>query len=655
MKKTTDLLAQALDRFDKVQSNQRPVRDLSKSDRAFSMVRGEQWRGNFDEQFANKPRIEVNKISRSIKRINSEYRNNKTSVSFIARGDHTAENDEIADTATGAMRADERDSSANEAYDNAWLEGVSGGFGAWRLRASYEDEIDPDDDKQRVYFEPIYEADQSVYFDPNAKRYDKSDAQYCFVVHGLSREAYEERYDDDCSSWPKQLTLSNSLWTWLTPDTVYIAEYYTVHVTTEKYQVYRMAGGDEEEYNENDLNEDDDLREMLKATNASLLRVETRKKRQVKKTLLSGNKILEKPQVIAGGYIPVVPFYGQRYYVDGVEHYSGETRHARDAQILQNVMVSQMIDIVSYSGREVPVFIPQEVAGFQDQWKNRAINDKAYLLRNAVDLNGQQQVLPMQYLKNPDVPPALAALHQVANADLKEILGRSEQSEQFQPNMSGKAVELVQQRIDEQSFVYLDNMAKSREHTAKIWLSMTKDIIKNRDAIKTVDDNEKIAYKKIAMPIFNKETGEQEIHNNLEEADLDVSVTIGPSTESKRSAVVRQLTGVLQMVADPEQQKIITSAIMMNLQGEGLSPINDYYRKALVKAGVIKPNDKEAEELAQEMAAAQQNQQPDAQSLYLMASAEKQKADALQSQAKKDNIEADTMEKLAKLDAGIIN
>lgn len=650
--KDKDFLEQALTRFNKVQSDQMPVRELSKSDRAFSVVRGEQWRGNFDEQFSNKPKIEVNKIARAIKRINSEYRNNKTNVAFIAREDDVSEDDAIADIATGAMRADEKDSAANEAYDNAWFEGVSGGMGGWRLRTVHEDELDPDDDKQRVYFEPIYEADQSVYFDPNSKRYDKSDAQYCFVVHSMTREAYEMQYKDDCSSWPKSSLSDSTAWTWARPDLVYIAEYYTVHSQPEQCNYYRLVDGREEEYTQDELEEDDNLRDTLEATGAQLLRVELKRKRVIKKSLLTGGKVLEKPRVIAGRYIPVIPFYGMRFFLDGVEHYAGETRHARDAQILQNIMVSQMVDVVSYSGAEVPIMIPEEVEGLAQQWADRAVSRPPFLLKKAVDLNGQRQVLPQQYLKNPDVPPALAALHQVANIDLKDILGRGEQAEQLQSNLSGKAIELVQQRLDEQSFVYLDNMAKSREHSARVWLSMTKDIAKNRKTIKTIDDADKATYKKIAMPVINQETGEKEIHNDLTDVDLDVSVTIGPSTESKRSAVVRQLTGVLQMVADPEQQRIITSAIMMNLQGEGLAPINDYYRQTLVKAGVIKPTKEEAEMLAQQQ---QQQQQPDPQAMYLLASAEKQKADAVQSQAKTANIEADTVKKYAEVEEMSLN
>jgi hypothetical protein len=66
---------------------------------------------------------------------------------------------------------------ADEAYDNAFEEAVGGGIGAWRLRTVYEDDEDEDNDRQRIMFEPIFDADSSVFFDLNSKRQDKSDAQ----------------------------------------------------------------------------------------------------------------------------------------------------------------------------------------------------------------------------------------------------------------------------------------------------------------------------------------------------------------------------------------------------------------------------------------------------------------------------------------------
>jgi hypothetical protein len=63
-------------------------------------------------------------------RIINEYRNNRITVDFISKeGD---EDDRLADACDGLYRADEEDSVADEAYDNAFEEAVGGGFGAWR-------------------------------------------------------------------------------------------------------------------------------------------------------------------------------------------------------------------------------------------------------------------------------------------------------------------------------------------------------------------------------------------------------------------------------------------------------------------------------------------------------------------------------------------
>ena len=51
----------------------------------------------------------------------------------------------MASTCDGLYRADEEDSSAEEAYDNAFEEAVGGGLGAWRITSNYEDEYDDED------------------------------------------------------------------------------------------------------------------------------------------------------------------------------------------------------------------------------------------------------------------------------------------------------------------------------------------------------------------------------------------------------------------------------------------------------------------------------------------------------------------------------
>ena len=129
---------QALTEFDRVQSSLRDERLQCLQDRRFYSIAGAQWEGPLGDQYENKPRFEVNKIHLSVIRIINEYRNNRIAVDFVSKDGDT--DTKLAETCNGLYRADERDSMAEEAYDNAFEEAVGGGFGAWRLRTVYEDD-----------------------------------------------------------------------------------------------------------------------------------------------------------------------------------------------------------------------------------------------------------------------------------------------------------------------------------------------------------------------------------------------------------------------------------------------------------------------------------------------------------------------------------
>jgi hypothetical protein len=174
-----DVHARALREFDNIQSAIRNERLQCLQDRRFYSIAGAQWEGPLEEQYENKPKFEVNKIALAVQRLVNEYRNNRVTVDFVSRDGSPTE---MSDVCNKLFRADEQDSTANEAYDNAFEEAVGGGFGAWCLTTQYEDEEDPDNDRQRIKIEPIYDADTSVFFDLQAKRQDKADATHAFML-----------------------------------------------------------------------------------------------------------------------------------------------------------------------------------------------------------------------------------------------------------------------------------------------------------------------------------------------------------------------------------------------------------------------------------------------------------------------------------------
>ncbi len=615
--------------FDTIQSTMRDERLQCLEDRRFYSISGAQWEGNLYEQYLNKPKFEVNKVHLSVMRIINEYRNNRITVDFVSK-DGT-DDDKMADVCDGLFRSDEQDSGANEAYDNAFEEAVGGGFGAFRLRAVYEDEYDEENEKQRIRIEPIYDADTTVFFDLDAKRQDKSDARMCYVLTAMTPDAYREVWEDDPTTWPKGI--EQVAFDWATPDVVYVAEVYRVEEASELIRIFQTLDGQEEKYSEKDFEQDPELETMLEAVGTKEVRQRRVKRRKVRKYIMSGSKVLEDSGYIAGDQIPIIPVYGKRWFVDNVERCMGHVRLAKDAQRLKNMQLSKLGEISALSTVEKPIFTPEQVAGHEMMWSEDNLRNYPYLLLNTVtDANGGETLAgPVGYTKPPQIPPALAGLLQITEQDMSDLLGKPDAAEEVVSNISGKAVELIQQRLDMQTFIYMSNMSKAVKRCGEVWLSMARDIVVEPGRkMKSVGLGGELSSIEIGKPMLNPKTGEVEYENDLSNAKFDVAVDVGPASATKRSATVRALLGMIQIAPDPETQQVLTSMAMMNMDGEGIGEVRAYFRDKLIKMGVIQPTEQEGEKLLAEMQAAQQ---PDPQALYLQAAAMEAQAKAGQAQA----------------------
>jgi hypothetical protein len=334
----------------------------------------------------------------------------------------------------------------------------------------------------------------------------------------------------------------------------------------------------------------------------------------------------------------------------------GHVRLAKDPQRLANMLRSKLAEISAISSIEKPIVTPEQIAGHQGMWVDDNLKNYPYLLINQLtDQNGNPAIVgPNAYTKSPQIPPAMAALLQLCEQDMQDLLGNQQAGEQLMPNQSGKAVELIQNRLDMQSFIYLSNFSKALRRSGEIWLDMAKDILveegRTMKGLTKTGEPEKI---ELLTPMLNDETGEVEYDNDLTEANFDVTVEVGPSSSSKRAATVRALTGMMAMATDPETAQVLQAMAMMNMEGEGISDVRDFFRMKMLRMGVVKPTDEEQQQLAQEM----QNQQPDPNAQFLQASAEQASAEAVKARAnsilsvaKAKEAEANTMATLAGMD-----
>lgn len=639
---------EAMQRFNRIQSALKDERLQCLQDRRFYSIAGAQWEGDLAKQFANKPRFEVNKVHLSVIRIFNEYRNNRITVDFISKDGTT--DDKLADVCNGLYRADEQDSCAQEAYDNAFEEATGGGYGAYRLRSCYEDEEDPENDHQRIKIEPIFDADSCVFFDLDAKRQDKSDAKCCFVLSSMTHDAYIEEYGDDPASWPK--AIHQQQFDWLTPDLVYIAEYYRVEETKDYLITFKGMAGDDDivkvRLSELKGDDADDYEENLKELEATGYTEEKRKPlkvRKVRKYILSGNGILEDCGYIAGKYIPIIPVYGKRWVVDGVERCMGHVRLAKDASRLGNMLRSKIAEIASLSSIEKPIFFPEQMAGHSVIWAEDNQENYPWLPINPMtDANGQIIASgAVDYTRSPQIPPAIAALAQLVEQDLKDLLGNQQGADQIMSNISGKAVEMIQNRLDMQTYIYMSNTEIARRWGGTVWLSMAKELyVEDGRKMKSIGARGEVESVELNKPMMSPE-GEIEYRNDLSQATFDVVSDVGPSSDSKRQATVRALTGMMQMTQDQEALTIMTAMALMNMEGEGMADIRRFYRRKLVEMGIVEPTEQEAQELQ----AAAENQQQDPNAVFMQAAAEEATANAAKARAQTVDVVASAEKKRA--------
>ncbi|OEM14075.1 portal protein [Escherichia coli] len=623
-------------RFDRAYSPQQEVREKCIEATRFARVPGGQWEGataagtKLDEQFEKYPKFEINKVATELNRIIAEYRNNRITVKFRP-GDREA-SEELANKLNGLFRADYEETDGGEACDNAFDDAATGGFGCFRLTSMLVNEYDPMDERQRIAIEPVYDPSRSVWFDPDAKKYDKSDALWAFCMYSLSPEKYEAEYGKTPPSSLDTTTITSWEYDWFAPEVVYIAKYYEVRKESVDVISYQQPiTGEIATYDSDQI---EDIEDEL--ADAGFIEVARRsvKRRRVYVSVVDGENFLEKPRRIPGEHIPLIPVYGKRWFIDDIERVEGHIAKAMDPQRLYNLQVSMLADSAAQDPGQVPIFDPEQVRGLEKHWENRNKTRPAYLVaRPPRDKSGNPigPAAPGSFTPAPQLSPAIATMLQLTSSDIQEVIGGSQAMQQMPSNIAQETVSNLMNRSDMASFIYLDNMAKSLKRAGEVWLSMAREVYGSDREVRVVNEDGTDDIALMNAQVVDRQTGNVVALNDLSTGRYDVTVDVGPSYTARRDATVAALTGVLNtMVPQDPEAGIIRGLIMDNMDGEGLDDYKEYNRNKLLTAGVVKPRNAKEQQIVQQAQMAAQNQ-PDpnmvlAQAQMVAAQAEAQKA-----------------------------
>ncbi len=646
-------------RFDRAYTPQQDVREKCIEATRFARVPGGQWEGataagtKLDDRFEKYPKFEINKVATELNRIIAEYRNNRITVKFRP-GDKEA-SEELANKLNGLFRADYEETDGGEACDNAFDDAATGGFGCFRLTSMLVNEYDPMDERQRIAIEPVYDPSRSVWFDPDAKKYDKSDALWAFCMYSLSPEKYEAEYGKTPPASLDVTTMTSWEYDWFEPEVVYIAKYYEVRKESVDVISYRQPiTGEIATYDSDQI---EDIEDELALAGFQEVARRSVKRRRVYVSVVDGQNFLEKPRRIPGEHIPLIPVYGKRWFIDDIERVEGHIAKAMDPQRLYNLQVSMLADSAAQDPGQVPIFDPEQVRGLEKHWEDRGKKRPAFLVARAPrDKAGNPigPAAPGSFTPAPQLSPAIATMLQLTSADIQEVTGSSQAMQQMPSNIAQETVNNLMNRADMASFIYLDNMAKSLKRAGEVWLSMAREVYGSEREVRVVNEDGTDDIALMNAQVVDSQTGRVVALNDLSTGRYDVSVDVGPSYTARRDATVSVLTNVLStMLPNDPMRPAIQGIILDNIDGEGLDDFKEYNRNQLLTSGIVKPrNEKEQQIVMQAQQAAANQQNPEmvlAQAQMVAAQAEAQKAtnETAQTQIKAFTAQQDAMESQA--------
>lgn len=633
----------AIKRFDAVSLPQQEIRAHALECRRFVSIPGAMWEGPWGDQFANSIKVEVDKISKGVDKIITDYRENRIVPDFRPAGSDS--DAETANTLDGIHRADSYHFKAQQARDNAFEEAVTGGFGAYRLTNQLSDPYDKDNDAQRI--NPgltIVDADQRVYFDGNSKLYDKSDARFAFVITAMTREAFEEEYSGSATNFPDNA--SKVYYDWFMPDIVRIAEYYEKEDKSEDLLIFtHELTGDEQRVWRSDI-EPEDVEEQKQL--GYVLRVARRKRCRIHKYTMSGAEVLKDNGFIAGDRIPVVPVYGKRWFVDNQERFRGYVSKRMDSQRIYNGRVSKLAENDALSPREKPIFLAEQMpANLQALWAEQEINRHPYALVNPViDANGNYVAMgPIGKIEPPQLPPVTAALLQLANNDLMEE--SEDGADEVKANTSAEAMDIAATRVDAKSGIYLDNMRQSVQLEGEIFLSMAKDVYYEPGRVVETMTDDGDDGEATLQEAFTDDRGRFAIRNDFTKGRYKVMASVTEATATRRDKTVKQMMQIAEVsVAAQDMEGAVAAVITatLNVDGEGTDDFVRFQRGRALKMGLVQPTEEEKTQMEAEA----QAQPPDPTQVLTEAQAEALKAGATKDVELAKKAAADTEQSKAK-------
>lgn len=465
----------------------------------------------------------------------------------------------------GICRRVENLSGAEAVYRWARRHAIVMGRGFWRVRADYFGQMEMRPDgvydlsvfEQDLRIEPILNQ-HSVHPDPRCRMLDFSDQRFTIITDDLHWSEFKRLHPG--AQYTTNSGLRQSVGdcppAWANEKTIRVAErYYIVDRLVTLCVVNRL--------------QPDGSMQPMAIEKKSLVKGEvpirqhTFRIPSVKWMKYTRAEVLERADV-PGRYIPVVMIVGERRIIDGVVDYRGMVRAAKDPQRLVDFLESRLASVVDLASYDTWLASVESVGEHTGDYVNAHLDRPGIMLWDRGDPTNPNPK-PEHISVSPNIS-GIAVAAQRAGMSLRGVLGVPDVSpEETRPEQSGVAIGRRQQEQAQTTNHYGESTADGIKHTARILMSMGREIYDVPRILRINGTDEKpialTVYKGpeqrgLAQQMAGDGGQDQETQAAVKQmldisvGDFDVSVAAGKGYQSGRQEAVESLTAMIQ--AAPE-------------------------------------------------------------------------------------------------------
>jgi hypothetical protein len=538
-----------------------------------------QWDKKAKTARKKRPIIQWNRLPTYVQQVTNDGRKNKPAIN-ISPGDEIA-TQATADFLTARIRQIEYESNVDTAKDTARDQQVVSGRGFLRVSTEWI----PGTQKQRILVDRI-ENQFSVVWDPAARKYDRSDANWCFIVSKISKE-------DHLRKFGPQSLVAHMDWSHIEGE---FAEWVGIGEDGEMVQIA--------EYWHKEWRD-----QVVPASDGQPERTE--QVATVMQSFIDGAQVHSETTWL-GSTIPIPPQWGHEAVVDGQRRTFGLTLNAQEPQRNLNFALSNLVEQMGQQTK-TPWLIPVGgiPANMENDWESVHVTPLGYLYYNSKDSEGKPLPGPIRNQWEPPIQ-SLVDLVNLCIDGIKAAMGIFDASLGAQSNeTAGIAIQRRQNQSATANFHFSDNEARTNKYLGEILVELIKKIDRPGSTvpIRTVDGKTHLV--PIGREHKDWKTGELVTHD-LMSGQYGVTVSSGPSHETQRQEAYDRDAAMVQ--AQPELMFVIGDQMFANDDTAGAEERSDRLKRyiQMKTPGLIQDKNQQQpdpEALQQQAAQTQQQMQ----------------------------------------------